>query len=69
MKPEIKYLACYRAHRSQYVGEWQYQIEALVNGNRIVQFETARTIKEAKRKFEWHWEMISRPDSIVNTNR
>lgn len=58
-KPAIKYLACFRAHKSQYIGEWQYQIEAIVNGTRVVHYETATTVREAKQKFSWHFEQLA----------
>lgn len=53
----IHYLAIWRAHKSQYVGESIYQIEALVNGERKVFMQTAPSVREAREHLEYHLDL------------
>lgn len=47
----IKFLSVTRTTKSQYIGHYQYFIEALVNGQHESGYETARTQKDAKARF------------------
>lgn len=51
--PKIKITSIYKfRQKSQYVGEHQYQIESLVDGEKEVGIENAVSVREAKMKFK-----------------
>jgi len=61
----VKFTSVFRAHKSQYAGEYIYQLEMLVNGDRKVAFYTARTAAEAKKLYRAHLALLKKIKSNI----